>query len=128
MSTSGHIFLDDKLVQVVCTESCVLSLSQSWSEAIFQANRVLFSTLFSGQNRISTLEGWTVRAVSREFWRQVNWIFCPVVLVGGDCWVKSVLGGVVCTWEREERESNLDFLYGEFGGKYRQVFVLRQVW
>ena len=57
-----------------------------------------------------------MRAVSREFWRQVNWIFCPVVLVGGDCWVKSVLGGVVCTWEREERESNLDFQMVNLGG------------
>ena len=62
--TSGHIFLDDKLVQVVCTESRLLSPSQSWSEARSEANHILSSPLLSAQNRISTFEGWTVHAAS----------------------------------------------------------------
>ena len=92
---SGHICLDDRLVRVVCIVFWLLSLLQSRSEVRFEGNRVLSSPLLLGQNRISTLEEWTVRIVPGVIVAEEKVDIMSCGDGGEESWVDSVLGDAV---------------------------------
>ena len=114
--TSGRICLDDKLVRVVCIEFWLISPLQSRSEVRFEGNLVFSSPLLLGQNRISALEGWTLRVASGVIVAAEKVEILPCGAGGEESWVESLLEDAVVALEREEREEKF---HGGCGGKHR---------
>ena len=89
---------------------------KSWSEARYEGNRVFSSPLLPGQNRISTLQGWTVRVASGVIVAAEKVEILPCGAGGEESWLESLLEDAVVALEREEREEKFHFQMVDLGG------------